>query len=108
MDTGSITQLFDTQGNRLKRLDANGIITERIDLRPYWFGESFLHPKYEEMLRYLAQYDFVPVVPVHIVDGQGTPIRATRERGRELNPVVVGVRLFAEDGNVIAVGRLLE
>ena len=31
MDASSITQIFDTQGNRLKRLDANGIITERID-----------------------------------------------------------------------------
>ncbi|MEE9131099.1 MAG: hypothetical protein V3T84_13855, partial [Phycisphaerales bacterium] len=31
LDAGSITQIFDTQGNRLKRLDANGIITERID-----------------------------------------------------------------------------
>ena len=31
IDAGSITQIFDAQGNRLKRLDANGIITERID-----------------------------------------------------------------------------
>ena len=31
IDAGSITQIFDAQGNRLKRLDANGVITERID-----------------------------------------------------------------------------
>ncbi len=30
-DAGAITQIFDTQGNRLKRIDANGVITERID-----------------------------------------------------------------------------
>ena len=32
-DTGSITQIFDSQGNRLKRIDANGVVTERIDRR---------------------------------------------------------------------------
>ena len=30
-DAGVITQIFDVQGNRLRRIDANGIITERID-----------------------------------------------------------------------------
>ena len=30
-DAGVITQIFDRQGNRLKRLDASGVVTERID-----------------------------------------------------------------------------
>ena len=32
-DTGVIWQIFDPQGNRLKRIDASGVITERIDRR---------------------------------------------------------------------------
>ena len=45
--------------DELAAMKADRTITEQIDFRPYWFGESFLHPDYDRMLDYLAQHDFV-------------------------------------------------
>ncbi len=33
LDAGVVTQIFDAQGTRLRRIDADGKITERIDHR---------------------------------------------------------------------------
>ncbi|MBN1586922.1 MAG: radical SAM protein [Candidatus Omnitrophica bacterium] len=43
----------------LAAMKADGTITERIDFRPYWFGESFLHPEFDQMLKYAMQNDFL-------------------------------------------------
>jgi len=39
--------------DQLDALKRDGHILEDFDIRPYWLGESFLHPQYYDMLSYL-------------------------------------------------------
>lgn len=47
LDAGSITQTFDSAGHRIKRIDANATVTQRIDpaeLRRLWLAKGLLAP----------------------------------------------------------------
>ena len=45
LDTKPITQLFDAQGNRIRRIDGDGTVTERIDpdrLKGIWRSKGLM------------------------------------------------------------------